>query len=62
MRCTFKIILVLLSASDIFFGCKQNEEGQNPEYSKEIENKIKLVESNLQGGVQIDGDTADMSL
>ena len=62
MRCTFKMILILLSAPVLFFSCKQHEEDQNPAYSSTIESKINQVENNLGTWVQIEGDTARLTL
>lgn len=62
MCSTFKNFLILLSAPVLFFSCKQKENNQNPAYSEAIESKINQVENNLGTWVQIEGDTASLTL
>jgi CubicO group peptidase (beta-lactamase class C family) len=52
----------MFAANTVFISCKSKEENPNPTYSEAIENKIKQVENNLRGWVQIEGDKSEWTL
>jgi CubicO group peptidase (beta-lactamase class C family) len=57
-----KFLMIIFAASLLIISCKSKEESPNPQYSEEIENKIKQVENKLGGWVQIEGDTSGSAL
>ncbi len=62
MRCYSKFICVIIAISVLAVACNSKKDSESAQYNEEVENKIKEVENNLRGWVQIEGDTNGWTL